>query len=171
MQTPQAIIEIKPISIKENYALISDLMRGLHENERMLFDKTANWDDIEESYMKHVIEMQEDSDGTFLMAYYNGKPAGFIFGYLDEQDDSNIEDYTGLELYVSDGFVLPEYRRQGLYKKMNDLLEKIYIEKGVRKMTRFTSVNNKPMQNFLEGLGYTPTRFLYEKWLTDDGKS
>jgi ribosomal protein S18 acetylase RimI-like enzyme len=146
-------------------------MRGLHQNERMLFDKTADWSDIEESYMKHIIEMQQESDGTFLMAYYDEKPAGFIFGYLDEQDESNIEDYTGLELYVSDGFVLPEYRRQGIYKELNALLEKIYIEKGVKKMTRFTLVNNKPMQKFLEGQGYMPTRFLYEKWLADDKKS
>jgi ribosomal protein S18 acetylase RimI-like enzyme len=164
-------IEIKPIIIKEHYEAISNLMRGLHENERMLFDKTADWSDIKESYMKHVIEMQEESEGTCIVAFSNEHAVGFIFGYLEEQDESRIEDYTGLELYVSDGFVLPEYRRQGIYKKMNDLLEKMYIEKGVKRMTRFTLVNNKPMQKFLEGSGYVATRFLYEKWLDEDKKS
>jgi ribosomal protein S18 acetylase RimI-like enzyme len=164
-------LEIKAIIIKEHYEAISSLMRGLHENERMLFDKTADWSDIKESYMKHVIEMQEESDGTCIVAFSNQQAVGFIFGYLEEDDESRIEDYKGLELYVSDGFVLPEYRRQGIYKKMNDLLEKMYVEKGVKRMTRFTLVNNKPMQKFLEGSGYVATRLLYEKWLPNEGKS
>ena len=171
MQTPQPKIEIKAISIKEHYEAISTLMRGLHGNEHDLFDKTANWDDIEKNYMQHVIEMQEECEGTCLVAFSNQQAVGFIFGYLEEQDESRIEVYTGNELYVSDGYVLPEFRRQGIYRKMNEMLEDIYIKKGVRRMTRFTLVNNENMQQFLQSSGYEATRILYEKWLTDEGKS
>ncbi len=166
-----AHIEIKAVQIADHYAVISQFMRALHESERELFDKTALWDDIEDSYMRHAIEAQRECDGTCLIAYTNDEPAGFIFGYMDEPDDSRIEEYNDMERYVSDGYVKAEYRRQGVYKILNAELESIYIAKGVRRIVRFTLVSNTRMQGFLESEDYQPVRFLYEKWLDADGET
>lgn len=159
------MLEIKEISIRDNYAVMSNLMKRLHESEHEMFDKTAAWSDIEEGYMRHVMEMQEDSNGTCLMAYFDNQPAGFLFAYEEEQDDSRIEVYKGIELYVSDGYVLPEYRRQGIYKAMNAMIEDKYVAKGIKRITRYTQSANNRMQEFLKTQGYIPTRILYEKWL------
>ena len=161
---------IKTIEIKDHYTLIASMMRGLHESEKELFNKTDNWDAIEANYMRHVIEMQRDYEGTCLLAYVDGQPAGFIFGYEDEEDESRIEAYEGKDLYVSDGYVLPAYRRMGIYKQLNDELEALYIERGIRRILRFTLTSNTRMQRFLEQQQYQPVRLLYEKWLTPDGK-
>jgi GNAT superfamily N-acetyltransferase len=165
-------ISITPVIIREHYEVISDMMLGLHESERALFDQTDEWFRIRENYMRHVMEMQEACDGTCIVAYVDGVPAGFVFGYIDEEDeDSRIETYTGKDLYISDGYVAPAYRRMGLYKMMNAALERIYVDRGVRRMLRFTLTSNVRMQQFLEGQGYTAVRYLYEKWLTPDGQS
>ena len=164
-------IEILPVSIRTEYAAISMLMRRLHESEQELFDKTDDWDVIEESYMRHAIEAQEGCNGTCLLAYADGAPVAFIFGYEEEEDDSRIEAYTGKELYISDGYVLPQYRRAGLYGQMNEQLEAMYIAQGVRRILRFTLTSNTRMQGFLQRQGYQPVRYLYEKWLTTDGKA
>jgi len=164
-------ILIRPIQIKEQYALISDMMRGLHESEQGLFDKSDTWDNIAANYMNHVISMQEENEGVCLVAYIGEKAVGFIFGYAEEDDDSRIEVYKGIELYVSDGYVTPLYRKQGVYEKLNEALEKIYTDKGVRRITRFTLSSNTRMQHFLEKNGYVVTRLLYEKWLEPDGKT
>jgi hypothetical protein len=79
--TPENL-EVKAVSIAENYKLISEMMHQLHLNEHSLFDKTAAWKDIEADYMRHVISLQEDCDGTCLVAYIEGVPRGFIFGYI-----------------------------------------------------------------------------------------
>ena len=164
-------ITINPILIHEHYGIIDEMMRGLHESEKALFDQTDAWPNIREQYMQHVIRMQESSEGTCMLAYVDGQPAGFVFGYIDEEEeDSRIETYTGLDLYVSDGYVMSTFRRMGLYKMMNAALERIYVERGVRRMLRFTLAGNVPMQHFLEGEGYTAVRYLYEKWLRPDGK-
>ncbi len=160
-----SMIMIKPVVINDEYGLIAEMMAGLHENERLLNDKTAPWAEIETSYMRHVIEMQQDCDGLCLVAYEDEMPAGFIFGYLEEQDDSRIESYTGAELYVSDGFVKLQFRRKGIYKLLNDRLEQHFIADGVRRIIRFTMVNNAAMRALLEEEGYKATRLLYEKWL------
>lgn len=158
-------LSIRPVIISEHYAAISQLMRELHEHEFLLYDKTASWDDIETSYMRHVTDMQEECDGLCLVAYVDEKPVGFIFGYTEEKDDSRIEVYTGRELYVSDGYVNAAYRRLGIYKQLNEQLEQHYINLGVKRITRFTRVNNTRMIKFMEQQGYEVTRLLFEKWL------
>ena len=158
-------LDIVPIRISEHYQVISNLMHELHVHEHMLFDKTAAWPDIETSYMRHVIQMQEECEGLCLLAYVDNNPVGFIFGYVEEQDDSRIEIHEGKELYVSDGFVQEQYRRQGIYKKLNETMEQHYIGKGIKRMIRFTRVNNTRMRELLENEGYEVTRLLYEKWL------
>ena len=161
---------IQAVKIKEHYQLVAELMRGLHESEKELFNKTDDWDAIETNYMRHVIEMQEDCNGTCLLAYVDHEVAGFIFGYEEEEDESRIEAYEGKDLYISDGYVLPQYRRMGIYKQLNDQLEAIYVAQGVRRILRFTLTSNTRMQQFLEQQNYQPVRLLYEKWLTPDGK-
>lgn len=163
-------IEIRHVIIREHYAVINEMMRALHVSEKELFDKTADWSDIGESYMRHVIECQEDYDGSFLMAYVDGAPAGFTFGYADEEGDERIEDYKGQDLYVSDGYIKPEYRRLGIYKQLNAALERLYIDKGIRRILRYTLSSNTRMQRFLESQGFQPVRIFYEKWLSEDGK-
>ena len=157
--------EIKPVIIKDHYGEVAAMMHQLHIHEHSLFDKTAEWSDIQESYMRHVMDTQETCDGTCLVAYVNGLPAGFIFGYIEVQDDSRIEIYEGKELYVSDGYVDSAYRGTGIYQKLNEELERIYVAKGVRRICRHTLINNTSARQFLERQGYMVTRLLYEKWL------
>jgi ribosomal protein S18 acetylase RimI-like enzyme len=154
-------IAIKAILIKNHYSEVADMMRGLHENERDIHSKTALWEEIKYSYMRHVINMQEESRGVCLVAYKDDVALGFIFGYAEEPDDSRIEEYTGKELYVSDGYVYPEYRKQGIYKLLNSQLEKHFTEMGVKRITRFTLHDNKTMRRLLEKEGYTITRLLF----------
>jgi hypothetical protein len=167
------MIIVKEIIIKEHYAAISHLMLGLHNSEKELFSKGDDWKNIEKNYMQYVIDLQEEHNGTCLVAYDDTTIIAFIFGYsylLDDEDD-RTEIYTGEELYVSDGFVEATHRRLGIYKQLNSLLENKYIAKGVRKIVRFTLSSNDKMQAFLAKNKYSVVRLQYEKWLTPDGKS
>ncbi|PSL50265.1 acetyltransferase (GNAT) family protein [Chitinophaga niastensis] len=165
------MITITPIRIREHYNIISSMMEALHVSEHEFFPKTAAWESIADSYMQHVITMQEDCDGACLLAYSDDTPAGFIFAYLEEADESRIEDYTGDTLYVSDGYVAQPFRRQGIYRLLNEELERMYIEQGIRRIVRYTLTNNHRMQQFLAAKDYEPVRLVYEKWLTQDGKN
>ena len=161
----EKLLEIKSVLVSEHYKEISAMMHQLHLHEHSLFDKTASWTDIEGNYMRHVIQMQQECDGTCLIAYLDHEPTGFIFGYVEEQDLSRVEIYEGKELYISDGYIALEARGQGIYLKLNREMERIYFEKGVRRITRYTLVNNARARGFLEKEGYMVTRLLYEKWL------
>jgi len=158
-------LQIRPIAIADHYEVVANLMRLLHENELAMNPQTAYWPNIEANYMRHVIAMQEDCEGRCLLAYVDEVPVGFMFGYLEYEDDSRIEAHKGPELYISDGYVLPEYRRQGIYGRMNQLMEHHYSNMNVSRILRFTHAHNANMQSFLEQEGYKVTRLLYEKWI------
>jgi len=158
-------VSIRAVKIVENKEVIGAFLEALHENERVLFDKTAKWRDIELNYIRHLIAMQQEQAGYCLLAQVGDLPVGFIFGYLEDEDDSRFEISVGEILYVSDGFVQPEYRNLGIYRKLNDQLESHFKTKGVKRMMRFTLQNNGPMKHFLDRQGYKVTRLLYEKWL------
>ena len=158
-------IEVKEVNVADNYAMIAAFMLELHKNEFTLNDKTAQWADIETSYMRHIMDAQKENDGMCVVAYVNDVAAGFIFGYAEEQDDSRFEINEGAELYVSDGYIMPEFRRLGLYRTLNRHLEQAFIARGIKRITRLTMVNNTGMRQLLESEGYIVTRLMYEKWL------
>ena len=164
-------ISIKKVIIKEQYDLLETMMKELQASEQRMNNRSAAWEDIRENYMHYLISAQEENEGTCLLAKAEERPAGFLFGYLEEQDDSRIEIYKEKELYISDGFVYPMFRRMGIYQQLNDQMEHIYIAKGIRRITRFTMVTNDPMNGFLQKQGYQATRLLYEKWLDKEGRT
>ncbi len=161
------MIVIKSIIIKDNYSLMEAMMQELQKSEQEMNTMSADWKSIKANYMSHLISCQEENNGTCLVAYENEKAIGFLFAYTEEQDESRIEKYEGIELYVSDGFIYPAFRRLGIYQQLNCAIEAHYIAKGIRRITRFTLFSNMRMQKFLEKNGYLPTRILYEKWLDE----
>ncbi|ASW76046.1 hypothetical protein IQ37_08620 [Chryseobacterium piperi] len=112
-----------------------------------------------------MADCEEENDGTFLIAEVDGKAIGFLFGYIDEKDDSNFELGDADDLYVSEGYVKQEYRKHGIYTALNKAFETAYKDYNIRKIYRFTLCSNTTMQSWLAKQGYQPVRLLYEKWL------
>lgn len=156
---------IKKIKIKDNLPIVDELVGELHISEKEMNSNTADWNQIRDNYLQFMAECEEENDGTFLIAETNGKAIGFLFGYIDEKDDSNFELGDGDDLYVSEGYVKKEYRKKGIYSALNKAFEKNYSDYNIRKIYRFTLCNNNTMQRWLASQGYRPVRLVYEKWL------
>ncbi|WP_294331627.1 GNAT family N-acetyltransferase [uncultured Chryseobacterium sp.] len=156
---------IRKINIKENLSLVDELVGELHLSEKEMNSHTADWPLIRENYLRFMSECEEENNGTFLIAETEGRAIGFIFGYIDENDDSNFELGDANDLYVSEGYVKPEYRKQGIYFALNEAFETAYKEDDIRRIYRFTLCSNHTMQSWLSTQGYSPVRMMYEKWL------
>ncbi|MCJ7933129.1 MAG: GNAT family N-acetyltransferase [Chryseobacterium sp.] len=159
------IYSIKKIKIAENLPIIDELVGELHLSEKDMNDKTADWAQIRSNYLRFMTACEDENNGTFLIAESDGKAIGFLFGYIDERDDSNFELGEGDDLYVSEGYVKKEYRKQGIYSTLNKAFENAYATYTIRKIYRYTLSNNDTMQRWLASQGYRPVRLVYEKWL------
>ena len=82
---------IKKIKITENLPIVDELVGELHISEKEMNNNTADWSQIRDNYLRFMAECEEENKGTFLIAETDGKAIGFLFGYVDEKDDSNFE--------------------------------------------------------------------------------
>ncbi len=158
-------INIRSLDIIAERSTAATLLAALHESEQALNRHTAAWTAIGQQYLDYIAECINEYDGLFLLAEAEGKPIGFIFGYIETQDESNFEEGDGDDLYVSEGFVEPAYRKQGVYSLLNQAFEQHYSSFKLRRIFRYTLVNNEPMHYWLQKQGYQPIRVVYEKWL------
>ncbi|PWN61712.1 GNAT family N-acetyltransferase [Chryseobacterium viscerum] len=156
---------IRKIKINENLPIVDELVGELHVSEKTMNDKTADWSQIRESYLRFMSECEEENEGTFLIAEIDGNAIGFLFGYIEERDDSNFELGEGDDLYVSEGYVKKEFRKQGIYSALNKAFEEEYKGYKIRKIYRYTLCTNDTMQIWLSSQGYQPVRLVYEKWM------
>lgn len=156
---------IKEISVADNLAIADELVGALHLSEYGFNKNTAQWADIRESYLQHITECQQECDGTFLVAMVGEEAIGFLFGYVEEKDNSNYEIGEGDDLYVSEGFVKSEFRKHGIYTALNTAFEEKYKNHNIRRIFRYTLCTNETMQRWLEKQGYKPIRMVYEKWI------
>ncbi|MDR6516423.1 GNAT family N-acetyltransferase [Chryseobacterium camelliae] len=156
---------IRKLPVKENLSVADELVGELHLSQKEMNPNTADWPLIRKNYLRFMAECEQENNGTFMIAETEGQAIGFIFGYMEEKDDSNFELGDQDDLYVSDGYVKPEYRKQGIYSALNAAFEEAYKEYSIRRIYRFTSCSNHTMQSWLSKQGYSPVRLLYEKWL------
>ncbi len=159
------LINIRPLDIVTERQTAAVLLAALHESEQTLNRRTADWKGIENQYLDYIAECIREYQGRFLLAETGGAAIGFIFGYIEKQDNSNFETGTGDDLYVSEGFVDPAYRKLGIYARLNQAFEAHYLSFDLRRIFRYTLVNNEPMHHWLPQQGYQPVRIVYEKWL------
>lgn len=156
---------IRKIKISENIAIVDELVGELHVSEKEMNEKTADWNLIRQNYLRFISDCEEENNGTFLIAEIDGRAIGFIFGYIDEKDDSNFELGDADDLYISEGYVKKEFRKHGIYSALNKAFEETYKDYNIRKIYRYTLCNNHTMQSWLDKQGYQPVRIVYEKWL------
>lgn len=156
---------IRKIKIEENIEVVDELVAALHVSEKKMNIHTADWSDIRQQYLQHMQECEDENDGVFLVAEKANEAIGFIFGYIDYLDNSNFESGSGHDLYISEGFVKPDFRREGIYTALNKALENQYQDIDIRRIYRYTLCNNEKMQQWLTSQGYKPVRLVYEKWI------
>ncbi|CAI8733958.1 GNAT family N-acetyltransferase [Chryseobacterium sp. IT-36CA2] len=156
---------IRKIKISKNLSIVDELVGELHVSEKEMNNKTADWSLIRQNYLRFMTECEEENNGTFLIAEVDGKAIGFLFGYIDEKDDSNFESGEGDDLYVSEGYVKKEFRKHGIYSALNKAFEEAYTDYKIRKIYRYTLCTNDTMQRWLTSQGYQPVRLVYEKWM------
>ena len=158
-------IVIRQILIKDNLTIVDELVGALHVSELSLNIKTANWKDIKKEYLEYMMECEKEADGKFFVANDHDNAIGFIFGFIENKDNSNFEIGEGDDLYISEGYVNEAYRNLGVYGKLNNAFTESYSKQPIRRIIRYTLSNNKTMQHWLVNKGFNAVRLVYEKWL------
>lgn len=91
-------------------------------------------------------------DARGLVAYVRDEPAGvLVYGTAPWSQT----------YHVIFGFVLPDFRRRGIYRALFDELTCVAMDEGVAAITGTVAVGNKGMQAVMTRLGRAPETITY----------
>jgi len=122
--------------------LLLDFIRAIADYEKKLHEVVAT----EKSIRKSLFGKQSTAEG--LIAEYDNEPVAFAVYF------HNFSTYVGRRgLYLEDLFVKPEFRRQGIGKKLLAHLAKIAVHRGCRRFEWGALDWNESAIRFYEELG------------------
>lgn len=99
--------------------------------------------------------MKDESKGTYLVARANGTPIGSLM-LTREWSDWNNQWYW----WVQSVYVMPEYRKKGVYKAMYATLKDMACESGVSQIRLYADRTNLNAQQVYRRLGMHESHYL-----------
>jgi len=100
-----------------------------------------------QAYLAHIIQTQESGKGIILLAERDNRLIGFVC--LQRPDNTTSENGNqGAYAFVSDLFVLPEYRHQGVGSLLNRKLEEQARVLGATNVALRVAADNKEAREF-----------------------
>ena len=99
--------------------------------------------------------MKDESKGTYLVARANGTPIGSLM-LTREWSDWNNQWYW----WIQSVYVMPEYRKKGVYKAMYATLKDMAQENGVSQIRLYADRTNLSAQQVYQRLGMRESHYL-----------
>ncbi|MBP3679838.1 MAG: GNAT family N-acetyltransferase [Bacteroidaceae bacterium] len=107
--------------------------------------------------------MNDESKGIYWVAKINGKAIGSLM-VTREWSDWNNEWYW----WIQSVYVLPDYRKHGVYKAMYSTLKEVAKENKVSQIRLYVDKTNHPAQQVYQRLGMHESHYLMYEENTND---
>lgn len=140
-------------------------MIGLQEHERALHVSRPPGEQIVDAYLDRLEADAAAGGGAILIAERAGAFAGFIAGWVEQNDFIAETPESNRFLYVSDVYVTPGRRGAGLATRLLDALEARVAEPGLVWMRLGVLADNAPANRAYLRAGFRPYEVVYERRL------
>jgi len=100
------------------------------------------------------------SRGQYWIAEFNGSVIASLLITYEWSDWRNTDVWWFQSVYV-----LPEYRRQGIFRKMYTFIKEEAIRNGIAGLRLYVETNNTPAQMTYESLGMQSEHYRMYEWL------
>jgi GNAT superfamily N-acetyltransferase len=108
-------------------------------------------DGAAEQYAARLLEQRDDPSTRAVVADVDGRVVGYLLGaVIDLQSDLFEYVDTG---FIADIYVDPEYRRQGIARRLVEAINGWFADEGVRRVEWQAAVANPDAIRFWEALG------------------
>ena len=115
-------ITIEPYLESDRAAIIEGNI-DLQETERAISDLCLPGIEIGEKYLDHLLKLNAENSGTLLVAKIGDKVVGFIACRIEHDESVTTIDEANTFGYISDAWTHPDYRKQGIFKKLSETAE------------------------------------------------
>lgn len=154
-------IAFRKVSTESDWLVIKTFLAHLFDYEKSIRDNRKPTTDIINGGVRFLKENVEKTKGAAFIASSDGRDIGVITGWVESGDgqDQGSNSFG----YISDAFVLPEYRNQNVFAALLNEMTAYYKSIGIEKMSVSTLATNNDMQKVLEKTGFSKHKILYDK--------
>ncbi len=105
--------------------------------------------------------LEDSSKGNYYVAEKNGKVIGSLLTTFEWSDWRN-----GTVLWIQSVYVVPEFRRKGVYSKLYEHVKNLVLENSDLKGIRlYADKNNEGAHKVYRKLGMSPDHYVTFEWL------
>lgn len=152
---------IHPYQVSDRAELL-ELFIGFEESEVQVDSKNIrrpfrNKEEAEK-YMDQSLDDAAKMEGALLVALIGGQLAGFILFIINRHTNDNLYNlshHSGDHGYIGELFVKPQYRGQGIAKKLIAKADKHFVDNGCVASRLLVSAGNTVARSVYEKLGYS----------------
>ncbi len=159
-------IAIRPATEGDRPTVLA-FLTALSDYELPLYDGLREGADCAEEYFETTSRAVENNNALMLIAEKDGRPAGFIWFCEEMDDDVLLREDARRHGYITDLFVLPEFRGQGVARALMAAVEQRCRALGLDRLRVGAIGANQPARRFYEARGYVPVIVTHEKRLNE----
>ena len=134
----------------------------LHEYERKLHNTRLPGEEVADAYLAWV-ENQIGEDGALLVAEIDRSFVGFVAGWIEHSDAVTETRDSNRFGYISDVYVLPEFRGQRIAIRLLSAIEERLCGAGITRIRICALAANASASASYEQAGFEPYEIIYEK--------
>lgn len=142
---------------------VDDIESIVQFQAKMAMESEGTTLDLEKVTKGVTAAMNDESKGIYWVAKVNGKAIGSLL-VTREWSDWNNEWYW----WIQSVYVLPDYRKHGVYKAMYSTLKEVAKENKVSQIRLYVDKTNHPAQQVYQRLGMHESHYLMYEENTND---
>ena len=142
---------------------VDDIESIVQFQAKMAMESEGTTLDLEKVTKGVTAAMNDESKGIYWVAKVNGKVIGSLM-VTREWSDWNNEWYW----WIQSVYVLPDYRKHGVYKAMYSTLKEVAKENKVSQIRLYVDKTNHPAQQVYQRLGMHESHYLMYEENTND---
>lgn len=142
---------------------VDDIESIVQFQAKMAMESEGTTLDLEKVTKGVTAAMNDESKGIYWVAKINGKAIGSLM-VTREWSDWNNEWYW----WIQSVYVLPDYRKHGVYKAMYSTLKEVAKENKVSQIRLYVDKTNHPAQQVYQRLGMHESHYLMYEENTND---
>jgi ribosomal protein S18 acetylase RimI-like enzyme len=162
MAAPQAMFEIVRYRATDLEALIQ-FVEAIQEHERAAVPELKPGSEIGPLYAETLIRKVSNQDGCILMAKAGGRSIGFACTWKEVDDDALLREEMRAHAFISDIFVVEDWRRRGVAAGLLAAIEAAMLERGSTQIRVCAKAANSLAIDCYNRAGYQPYEIIFSK--------
>lgn len=153
-------VSIIQVTTEDQWQALKNLLVKLFEYENALRPDRKDFSKNIEGPFSYIQNNIKNKNGAAFIAMDGMKPVGFASGWVVSGD--GLDEGDNRIGYLSDAFVLEEYRKQDIYKQMIEARKQHFASLDISRLMVDTLGTNTDMQNILKKTGFSIHKIVYE---------